>query len=295
MTPHTKPGVLLFVTVLTYLLTLNHASAEVIAYEGLDYSAGSGNLLNASGGTGWTGGWSSFATDPFFNTIDSGSLSYTDNGAASLITSGNSATISSANTTSPNFERDLSSTLTPTDGSSLWISFLGRGSGGSSMGFTLVDGSTDLILFGNSQTNNVWGIRQISGGSGFNSTGVTMTDSVGTLGDTFMVVAKISFKSGADTVELFINPESLGGAEPTSGTSLGYATQELVNIASVSSVRVQVSTVQQKFSFDEIRIGNSYADVTPVPESSSTALLFASLVGLWILSKRFRKTDKHTV
>jgi len=38
--------------------------------------------------------------------------------------------------------------------------------------------------------------------------------------------------------------------------------------------------------FDEIRVGESYADVTPIPEPASILLLVSGLVGAYKLRRR---------
>jgi hypothetical protein len=281
---------LLVTLALTSLLPVSQSSAQLIAYEGLDYEVGAGGLYGADGGTGWSAAWTGWTSNSAFNAINSGSMSYSGSNNVPLITTGNSAKIISGATTAPSYSRVLSSPISTADGSTVWISFLAAGTGGATMGMTLLDGSTQLMILGNSQSNNLWGIRQLSGGGAFNSTGVAMTDSVGTLGDTFLVVTKITFQSGADKVEMFINPQALGGSEPTSETSLGYSSQELVNIAGLTQISVSVGTPNQEFDFDEIRIGSSYASVTPIPEARSMSLLGLSLLGLGVLAvKRNRR------
>ncbi len=264
---------------------IDRCSSQLIAYEGFSYTTGSGQLYStsggANGGTGWGGAWSGFTTNASFNTINAGSMSYTDPASATLSTAGNSLEISSGATTAPSYTRALTSAITPTDGSVLWLSFLAAGSGGSTMGLTLYNGATQLLLLGNSGTNDAWGIRQLSGGSAFSSTGVQMASMVGTVGSTALICVNISFQAGNDVVEMFVNP-TLGDTTPS--TSSRYATQSLVDITSLSQISIGVGTANQKLDFDELRIGNSYADVVAVPEPSAMALVMISFAGFCLLT-----------
>lgn len=285
---------LLMVVILGFLLSTSRGLAQLIAYDGFSYTTGAGGLYGSNGGTGWASAWTGFPTSSSFNTVNSGSMSYTDAQSTSLTTTGNSVEIVSGSTTAPSYTRALSSALTPSTGSSVWLSFLGAGTGGSTMGLTLFNGSTQLLQLGNSGTNNAWGIRQLSGGSAFSSSGVAMSSSVGTLGSTYLVVVKISFQDGADKVEMFLNP-TLGTTDPTSSTSLGYASQQLVDITSLSQIGFGVGTASQKLDFDELRIGTTYADVVAVPEPKALALIGVSSGMLYLLNitQRRRKLSSQ--
>lgn len=121
------------------------ADANLIAYEGFDYTAGS--LDNLNGGSGWDGAW---GTGNW--TVSANGLSYTDSQGNSLVTSGGSVT-TTANTNNWVHFRELSTdsqNLMDND-SVFWMSFLiesrsedPRGT----YGISLYDGGNEEILLG---------------------------------------------------------------------------------------------------------------------------------------------------
>src|SRR5512133_2579345 len=106
--------------------------ADLIAYEGFDYAAGS-DLSFQNGGFGWSTAWgtnssgTTIAGNMLGAGIKAGNLSYTDLAGNSLVTSGNSLFMTGTNGTSQPF-RTLN-TVVGTNGGSAWVSFMAYRSG----------------------------------------------------------------------------------------------------------------------------------------------------------------------
>lgn len=122
------------------------------------------------------------------------------------------------------------------------------------------------------------------------------------VGQTIFVVGKYETVSGAgnDINKLWINPASstFGGLEP-SGAILGIPTSgnDLANNASTNSHTLQSFMFRQSGNtdngqipaniiFDELRVGQTWADVTPVPEPASLLLVVVAAVTLIGLRRR---------
>ncbi|MEM7314270.1 MAG: hypothetical protein AAF497_14065 [Planctomycetota bacterium] len=84
------------------------------------------------------------------------------------------------------------------------------------------------------------------------------------------MVLKSEFENGADTFSLYVNPTP-GGPEPV--------VADAVSFASVSNVLGLTLYSTGAFSSDEFRIGETFADVVPVPEPEyGLATLIVTLV-----------------
>lgn len=79
-------------------------------------------------------------------------------------------------------------------------------------------------------------------------------------GETYLVVVKFDRTTTPTTASLWVNPSSLGGAEPagavvnTSGTN---------TFSQFGSIALRNSSTSPKADIDEIRVGTTWADVTP--------------------------------
>ena len=108
-------------------------------------------------------------------------------------------------------------------------------------------------------------------------------------GDTEFVVARYTFGSGVndDTVDLWLNPSpaSLGTAAPPAATVGG------VGVGAADGTQLErffwrsAGIGPQTTTTDELRIGQTWADVTPVPEPSAACL---SALAASLLLIRFR-------
>lgn len=274
------------------LLTSSFARAQLVGYDGFDYSTGSG-LNGLNGGFGWSaapaGTWST--TSPSFS-IDSGSL-VPPVPASSLATTGNRLTLSRTapfTTAARTFGTDLR-TLSGT--SDVWISFVitrtasaTTGSyGGLVIGNEAGSGSTSGRLFigdsgAASPAADTWSLERAGGGVLGNS-----NFSVSTF-PTVMLAAHIQFQSGADSVQLYVNRPP-GGGTPASVDALLSNLDLNPSNGVVTDFAVWYGG-DGGYQIDEIRIGLTYADVTPVPEPG----VLLATVGITALGiRRLRRRD----
>ncbi len=252
------------------------ASAASVAYEGFDYTSGA-NLWGQSGGTGWTGQWrqrtvGTTGATPF---VSATGLSYTDLNGNMLLTSGLSAAVNNTGGTQIGF-LDLAAGRT----TETWLSLLiDPGSSGSFIGITLYNGGDD-----NAAPFSVVGVDQRLASDALRLTAVGNTGhpDFNPADDTavFTVLHLLpgGGAGGLDLVEVFYNP--LLDAIP--GTPFDSIDLASPTVASFDRVRI-AATVASVALYDEIRIGDTYFDVspfTPVPEPSVCGLLVVGLLGL---------------
>jgi PKD repeat protein len=93
-------------------------------------------------------------------------------------------------------------------------------------------------------------------------------------GTTYLVVVKYDKSTSPTTASLWVNPSSLGGAEPTGSVTNTSGTGSFATFASIC---LRNNATTPKVEIDEIRIGPTWADVTP---STATPLLSASVTSL---------------
>jgi len=266
------------IVALTAMLA-SSASAALLLYEGFDYTAGEDTLTNSAnvGGTGWTGGWSS-NTSRGVADVASGSLSY-----GTLQTTGNSAGIDiGLDTRKGTYDfdsviRNLGGVINST--ANYWVSYLinldpaNVPVNGTSVGVTF-----GTVFFGRCDNDKTlppsftdqWQVGDV------------MTPTTVTTG-THLVVGKFGTDGDLWTQYIWIDPStsSLGGLDLTTASANGfYALGDTDTLASVVIGGPNASVI------DEIRVGESYADVTPIPEPASILLLVSGLVGAYKLRRR---------
>jgi len=216
-------------------------------YEGFSYTAGVGALAAKSGGTNWSGAWDGGAND-----INATGLTYTSGGTLTAA-GGKGVFVNNAGSF-----RNVSASAQP-DGT-YWISFLARSTipGTNWGGLSLFNGGAEQLFFGQRSSATNWGVER-SGGAG-------ATTAVGT-GTVSFIVAKIVLKAGTDDVYLWANPSL--ASTPSDGT----ATQ-LLGLATFTFDRIRIQHglgTGQTLEVDEVRIGQSYADVAPTGSGGGSA------------------------
>ncbi len=282
----------------TLLMYSTNIKAALIVYEGFDYPAAT-NLRTQTGGTGWSGAWTN--TGSATETATSPGLTYT-----SLPVQGNKATLNGQQTTSTNGNsafllRDTSQTF-GTDGTTLWLSFISQRTGKKSAGGTAATLNYQrvfsLSLF--NSTAEQASVGELSNDNldtwALNPDATTIAPSVHTtvpIDTQAFLLARLDFVGvGTDKMFLWVNPD-LSQGEPAIGTEAASITDELT----FNRIRMTVggsqnsgATLAAQGLFDEIRVGDTFADVTSVPEPVSMSLLLVGLVGLTAV-RRIRREN----
>jgi hypothetical protein len=80
-------------------------------------------------------------------------------------------------------------------------------------------------------------------------------------GTTYLVVVKYDISVTPTVATMWINPVSLGGAEPAGGISNNSGVNAFTGFASIC---LRNNATTPKANIDEIRVGATFADVTPV-------------------------------
>jgi hypothetical protein len=248
------------------------ANASLIVYDSFNYTSGA-NLLGQNGGTGFNGAY--IQTDTFNpnsdHTISSSTLTYSN-----LVTSGLAVTAPAAGapdffaTTARAFTLPGGTNFGTTNGT-LYASFLirpGTAVGGSFGGIALTNndsGSSNKPVF-IGDSSGFYGIEEQGGGGASQSTGIASTAN-----QTRLLVVKYTFATGNDTVQLYVDPV-VGQAEPAvANASISLPTDFL---------RMELLDGSRSYQYDEFRLGNTFADVTPLVATNKISLLnFAGGIG----------------
>ncbi|GCE12262.1 hypothetical protein [Tengunoibacter tsumagoiensis] len=237
------------------------------------FSGSTGALHGQNTGTGWSGAWAEQngkTTVPGYNVSSGSALSF-----STLQTSGNYATgglsyESAGRSLNVSATGPFSSYLTNGQigqlGSTLWVSTLLRKDAN--------DDQENSLTFHNSSTNwcsgcasssisvGYFGSASNSGGLrywGVKLGGTVFKSNVQVqVGQTALLVMRIDFSPNT-SASLYVNPSSLGNSAPSSANA--QATSNLA--VTFQSLAYYGGDGSNQSSLDEIRIGTSYAAVTP--------------------------------
>jgi len=251
------------------------AQAVIIAVDSMEYTPA--DPVTAEGGSGWVSGdaWGSKAV--------AGGLTYTN-----LQTVG-SANLQATGDGDPEPERaidttggSLAATAGVVDGSgnigltgtTVWFSMLAQVPSGT--------GYPEMRLARDGADINVITLRSDNGAANWSffndkdNTGVVRTELV-------FAVFSIDFGATGDIMTGWLNPDA-GVASPT-GEDFTSGYSQTGNDLSFDgfALRSPTSTV---FHIDEIRVGTTFADVAPLPEPATLALLGIGGLGLLLRRKR---------
>jgi hypothetical protein len=289
------------------------ARATLIAGDSFDYTAGAEWVKTGTGfngGTGWGGTWSATSAALATN-------SYSGLGYGSLTTAGVGAVVGGGSTgTATSLQRILPGTLGSLGAAgsgTIWLSFLSQNlqeSTGGLLGFR----EAKLGLFSGA-TTNVSGVSGVNGserlafgtpntyaagasdtlsiynGSTFMSSGVATPRGSATAPVFVLIALSVDNTTAADSAYMWVNPSSSlfgdNGNTPVFGTAAATFTAN--DLSAVNAIRLQsgglnASGTNGWWIADEIRVGYTFADVTPVPEPVTFAL--AGLGGLMLLALR---------
>ncbi len=260
------------------IAVLPQARAVLIAYDGFStpgtYTNGTSILTPGNGGSGWTGNWvvSGTPTGQFVGTTSG--LTYS-NGGALTTTSG--AAIDDSSTLSTQMRRQFAS-ANYNNGDTLYFSFLVNRTAplsSSPLEMRLRSGdSTRAIFRSSSSSADSWTLANAA-----NTVLGTAGSSV--VGNTFFVVMKLDFVTNNNTLSLWLNPAlnvPLGTPDVSGG--LGSTSWNDINNVGFTGGASATGT------FDEIRVGTTFADVSPIPEPTTWALLAGSLTALMVFRRR---------
>lgn len=267
------------------ILGLASTQAAVIAYEGFEYEASENGLNNASGGTGWANNWSAVNND----TVTPGLNYYS--GGNQLITSDGAARLDVAN--GGNF-RSFAPAYATAAGT-YWISFLSQVPNGTSYaGLSLFNSSNQEMLFlGDTSGFTTWGMQTHGAGSTIFGSGLGVNNLA-------FIVARIDFNVSGDTdnVRMWVNPglttQPLDGSATAADLDISMNNG---NAMTFDRIRIQQGVGSDNAWFDEIRIGTTWADVSPFEESPfvlpepGTAGLF--IVGALLYRSMRARRDMH--
>ncbi len=256
------------------LLMISPASADLLLYEGFDYTEGS--LGGLTGGTGdWTDGWSGTNYN-----VAAGSLSLPNMPFA--VTGGHA---SGSNNTNRNFT-GVSSTV---DGT-YYLSYLVQRTGfdPNSTSGQWADAHLRTSSFYRSITGTATSSHKL--GVQADNQSLTSIGGDGMTEDPFFFVLKIVVNaSGVDQV--YGNVYSDGALIPAS-EPIGWSYEVLdANItADMSKVTLWAGTASgYSAQYDEIRLATTYEEAVPVPEPVSFAIGAVGLLGMSI--RRTRRRD----
>lgn len=289
-----RPSLSLLLAGLTLQALASSSSGAIVAYDGFvagdsnaegEYVPGADSRHLFTGQdptlTGFTGAWTEANNARFeLGTSPISSLAYSD-GTNSLVTSGNAAFREFNNGVS---SRALNVAGLNGDNTTTYFSFLLK-----------LDDATALgrVEFSESASSFGTGIRIRTDGSNFiasaasSSTTLAATDT-----NTHLFVWKVDFGATTDAWSLWVDPtdlttETTATLSGVSGTGTGN-----INLTHLVLMRETGGTAGNGFIVDEIRIGESWADVTPVPEPSTFALYAGMMALAGLMLRRRRLADR---
>ncbi|HEY1380717.1 MAG TPA: PEP-CTERM sorting domain-containing protein [Gemmataceae bacterium] len=272
----------------------NVAPAQLIAYDPFNQTAPFqlNGTASSGGGAVWPGGstntWGPFPPSNGGQVVP-GSLAY-----GPLQTGGNSVAFTWFNP----YNASLRSLVSNRGGGppDLWVSFLMAGTAAGNQGLSLyfggAGGSENLWL--GTPGGTAYGFR-VGPAAAADSTTHTVSTGVLADGATHFVAAHLvlSGPTTADnSVTLYVDPDfaSLGtGTAPTGGSSVGFSGLNSFPFEQLT-LENRSGVASDTVRFDEIRIGSTWALVSPVPEPSTLLLVgggFAA-VGIYRRARRSR-------
>lgn len=263
-----------------------------LLYESFDYAAGDFIGGNTAGTGGISNNWTTHSNGAATTgTIDllAGSLSYSGLAAPA----GNKVLMPGSNATVP---RDVNRAVISNSNTVMFFSALINVLDTNQLATAFSDNSY-FIHFSKTAgaaAGTFFGrlhIKKVNGNANYrlgiqNTTGGTPTqtefESDLAFGTTYLVVVKYDFDGiSPDIATLWVNPSSLGVIEPAGGVSNSSGTSTTATLFGAICLRNASAT--PKAEIDEIRVGSTWADVTPAGEISKTLNLKLYLEGLCYL------------
>jgi hypothetical protein len=239
-------------SIVTSLLALvGSAAAQTGVYDGFDYPNGSA-LIGQTGGSGFSTPWQSAGYGGWTGSCTG--MSHLR--VWQLMQGQNGSTRSS----SGGVQRSLATPIAGTTGTSVWISFLLHHNGPTDTSWLGVKlpcsgpGSDPFLFLGKPYGRVILG----------KDTGGQLRLSGTPAQGQNRMVARIDFKDGADDVYLWINPPV--SASPPDDSTADVASPALGQFSDIRKVLLETGSITGtvRNAIDELRLGSSYEDVTPV-------------------------------
>ena len=233
--------------VVLLLMSIPSLHADLFVYEGFDYPAGP--LVGQAGGTGWSEPWHGVNGANAHGLVAADSLK----APQAIATKGGHMQTNEGD--SP-MMRALSTPLFKATGVT-WISFLARNDSSqieatySFLKFAAAGGNDDASLHvGKGYSGKNWEMKM---GSQTQDLGVA-SDNTTVL---FVLRIESTGKPENDSVQVFVNPAIASAPTTPSATMTG------VTLKPLDEVVIQSGNGIKAFSYDEIRMGTTFADVVP--------------------------------
>jgi hypothetical protein len=260
------------------------ATADVLFSEGFNYTAGSnlGGQVNPGNSVTWTGGNAVLAVGNTalsysgFQSVAGNDLVYTSGTVAS--TSVN--TYNAVSSGSIYYSFLINCTAAPTANN--YLSALNAGT-------TVPGGSGDaLSLYVGAMAGGYRiGVRTTGGGSGavYDATALS-------LNTTYLVVEELTLGSTsvANLYVLGLGSDTAipGGTQPGTADATQSTTTAIASVADIG-FKAQLAATAGNFEFGSLRVGTTWADVTPTPEPSGLALAGMGIAALGFITRRLRR------
>lgn len=212
-------------------LLATSARAELLAYDGFNHATGA--LAGQTGPSGFNGAYTAFGTG---SNVATPGLTF-----PGLTVVGNKVTLSGTNVGVNAALANAPQTV----GSRLYFSFLLQSVGSGSAGLSFCQGSNETLFVGS--RSSYLGVDP-KGGTAANTSLAPTTAT--------MVVGRIDFAASGATIRLYVNPTST--VEPV------YSRLTVAKTSALTFDGIRIWSTGTAGSFDEFRLGTTYADVAPV-------------------------------
>lgn len=266
------------------------ATASLLSYEPFSYAAGADGLAGQTGGSGFDGAWSLAPGETNSPATVGSGFGYTDSNGIVLPTEGGRALADSTTADTVTAFRQIAGAASGVVGSTIYLSFIGQQTAGTERFANLALYSTGLteilaIGHGTSSGDGLWGayVNGIGGQGGYSTTPTTSLA---------FLVLRIDLNIAAtvnDRIRLYVNPTL--GTEPAVA-DVDVADYDLFSsFGAISQLRIGAGNSDgilpaSQMQFDEIRIADTYASATPIPEPSALALLAGTLATMGLRRRR---------
>jgi hypothetical protein len=261
----------------------SNASGALIAYEPFLYPA-QADPSGQHGGIGWAAPWTATAGD----IIVSGSLNYRDDKGNTLMTLGNSVVYNASASNAESY-RNLSERR-GADNTTTWLSFLGARMGDlgnpptyyNAANVSLYDDSNERLAVGEAtnRPEDTWSL--VPRGQSSNTLPTSHP-----FDQLALLVVRIDHLPGNDNAYLFVNPRLgiMPALDSAAAASIGEFDFSFNRVRPFVRGTGSSGYPPAVLHVDEIRLGETFFDVTPfIPPPSSPVLHFTAENGLLHLS-----------